>query len=131
MEADQKLLRQVEAARGNMARIEGLVAIKAQMEISRRLDMIPEQIKDSDLLRYKDSGIRNSFLMPEGEYPRIVSPLQLAVEFAVKCRARGLIDEEIIQGLDWLEEVDKEARELVKRVICEPKQVFPVDETEN
>jgi transposase-like protein len=63
LDKDVKLLKQVQAAKENLANIEELTAIKALSEINKRLDMTPECEKTQDLLKIKDSGINNSRLI--------------------------------------------------------------------
>jgi transposase-like protein len=63
LEKDLVLLKQVEAARNNIANLEELKAIKAQGELSRRLDNCPEDLKTQDLQKIIDSGINNSRLI--------------------------------------------------------------------
>lgn len=84
LESDMKLLSQVERTRANFADLEELNALKASGELSRRLDETPSEIRDSDLVKIKDSSIGTSRLL-RGQATQIVqaqiSPEENALEF--------------------------------------------------
>jgi|GEM_PF-4571389 len=85
LESDRKLFSHVQAATLQLADLEELQAIKASMELSRRLDDRPDEIDTTDLIRLKDSGIKNSRLI-RGDVTSInetrnSSPEQIVIQF--------------------------------------------------
>jgi transposase-like protein len=94
MENDVRLLKLVEAARNNIANLEELKAIKAQGELSRRLDNQPETLKPQDLQKIIDSGINNSRLI-RGEATSITKDINNGEE-----TLKALLLQGLSQGFD-------------------------------
>lgn len=92
LESDVGLLKDVEAVRSYLADLEELTAMKAQAELSRRLDKSPKEIKDSDLLRIKDSAINNSRLLRDQSTANIavVTPRDKARKYFEFLIANGI-----------------------------------------
>lgn len=96
LESDLHLLRQVEAAKANLAALEELSALKANSEINRRLDERPDKISTKDLVSIKDAGIKNSRLIRGESTANVAHNTEdIADRYKAHLLSQGFTDDEV------------------------------------